>query len=371
MHTLLAVSAAAVAVLAMVVAGAAGMAINITSNEQYTSVMRAEEYVYPNGTLGPTPPLSLFVGLLHVSVVAYGATTATIQTTIWHQVAFATQVAINGPASPGQLPPAGQQLVPLLLLAQGAAAGSANCPMQGTWVVTLQFLTWMRNNLLFASVSAAGDVNGGTGNLRGAVYSGRDALVTFMSGTPGAAGTTTTGMGIFRAVPFSAPTIKTPLVYLNYWILSLYTEGQFQTVSGGLSNLTSSAVFAPIPAGQSTAVTAVVSTPGSGPVVPQSYAYTEYPIVGIGSTNMLLILEVAQQRIYFAELLHVAWWKDYQVFLTNGSSTNSAGPALEPPFSASLVLALTLILALTLTLSPAPHPLPHPSLLPLSRSLRM
>lgn len=313
-------------------APAAGMVIDIAAQEQYTAVMRAEEFVNADGSLGPQPPVSVFIGLLHVAVVSGGGPgdmTATIQTTVWHQVAFATLVAINGPAAPGKLPPAGQQAVPLLTLAAGGAATADKCPIQGTWTVSTQLLAWMRANLLFATIVSPAGVGAGSGNLRGAVYSGRDALVAFLGGTPGARGDASRGMGVFRAVPVASPPgwKGGALCYLNFWILSPFTEGQFASVSGG-ANFTSNAVFGLIPAGQSTAVTLAISDPTvQAPVVTLATAYTEDPIVGVGSTNMVLILNVAQQRIIFSQVLHVAYYTDYLAFNSNGTS---AGAALRP-----------------------------------------
>jgi len=94
--------------------------INVFVNEQYLAVARAEEYVQPDGSPNTAP--SVFIGLIHIAVTPLlGGSTFTLSTTLWHNVAAATIVYINGPAAPGALPPS---VVPLLTLVSGPAARS-------------------------------------------------------------------------------------------------------------------------------------------------------------------------------------------------------------------------------------------------------
>jgi hypothetical protein len=117
---------------------------------------------------------------------------------------------------------------------------------------------------------------------------------------------------------------------MYYWILSTYTSGQFGSVQGAV-NFTTNAVFAAIPANQSTAVTAVVTAPGlaptqCGPVVPYGVAIAGEPVlVGPGSTRMLLVLQGVQTQRFFSELFRVAVWSDVATMLQN--ATGGAGGA--------------------------------------------
>ena len=85
--------------LALLAGAAAGAVIDVLAKEQYVAVMRAEEYVQPDGSPNTAP--SLFIGLIHVAVTPNPDGSYGLGTTVWHDVAKATIIYISGPAQPG------------------------------------------------------------------------------------------------------------------------------------------------------------------------------------------------------------------------------------------------------------------------------
>lgn len=297
--------------------------INITSNEQYTCVLRSEEYVDYFGNVGQTP--SLFIGLIFISVISLDP--PTIQTVLWHQVSFAVNATINGPVDPNGGTNPASVLLPLITLAStNAAAGSANCPITGTWIVDDFFMDYLRSSRLLCQIESGTN----TGNLRGQIFSKytpasgratyrRDAFVAFLG--PMAEN----GMAVFRAHVLPPPAAPNSLVYLDYWILSKISSASavFQAIQAGNGYLPV-ALFEANPdpdADNSILVKRWISLPELGPVVPYSMAITGNPIFGPGSSNLILTVLDADLINTFTSFYRLAYYTDMDVFKSNTSST--------------------------------------------------
>jgi hypothetical protein len=315
--------------------GAMAAPVDVSQHEQYVAVMRAEEFVLPDNTVGQIP--STFIGLIHMALALQLDNTTRLVTTVWHQVDFATSVIVNGPAAAGHNPTPALQLLPQFVLASGAAAAASNCPIQGSFLIpSASVVLALRMGLLFAQIQTGT----ATGNLRGQFYPRRDALVAFIGNVPGAL-SPDRGMAVFRA--HRVPNVAS-FVYLDYWILSTYTGGNFSAITGG-ANFIPVAVFGQIPA-QSTAVTLLITPsfvpPGQqGPVLPLTEVFTGFPLVGVGSSELVLTLDVGGPQIVFSQFCRVAVYTDFNVFLFN--ATSGSGGAAVVPSLFLLALSLTVV----------------------------
>jgi hypothetical protein len=324
--------------------------VNVTSVEQYVAVMRLEEYVPQpanNGTLS-----SLFIGLIHISVTSFASPPANpnyvLETTVWHQVDFANNISINGPAAAGQLAPS----LPLLVLAAGPAVLPTNCPLQGSWTVDAAFMRFLRAGLMYVQIQSSQ----AAGDLRGNIYSRRDALVAFIGNTPGAFAADQ-GMAVIQAVQVTGGRASTSqtgspqrLVYLKYWILTRYTSGTFAFITGG-TNYTNAGIFAPIPAGQTTNVTLTITpyvvNPGDeAPVQFFNTIFNSFPFYGPGSSNIVLVLQGVQQFVVFSQFIAMAVWNDYEVLSSNG--TNPYTSETSPSHASTITILIPLMLSVIL-----------------------
>lgn len=286
-----------------------GANVNVTSNEQYACVMRSEEYVNYNGIVGELP--SLFIGLLHISVTSLSP--PTIETTLWHSVGFAVNATINGPVSPGQLPPPSALILPLITLTStNAATSSTNCPIKNTVIVDDVFLKYLRTSKLFGQIQSGSN----TGNLRCHIHKRRDAAVAFLG--DGAEN----GMGVFRAHMINP---ARQFVYLDYWILS-----KISSASAIFQGIMSGETYLPVAVFESNEgeggveentlpVKLWISTPGNGPVVPLTTAFTGFPMTGPGSSRLILTSFDSDIIERFTPFYRIAYYTDYQVFNTNSS----------------------------------------------------
>jgi hypothetical protein len=312
--------------------------MNVTANEQYVAVMRSDEYVLSSGLIGQFP--SIFIGLLHIAVLppdptAPPSTPYRISTTVWHDVGFATNISLMGYAKAGVNAPTN---LPLIVLAGTSATSNVSaCPIQGTYVITEQFLQNLRAGLVYAQIRTAQN----TGNLRGQIYSRRDAMFAAMGLAPGSLDPQY-GMSIFQIVVING---RSNYLLMNYWVVSLYRDGLVGATTGG-TNYTPAAVFGQIPPAQTTYATLLIANATStGPVVPYNLAITGYPLVGPGSTDLILTITTTSTFTVFSQLFRVAYYTDYLVLLNNGTGS----PAIHAqPMSwgamAMLTCAITMLI---------------------------
>lgn len=330
-------------IIALVIECAQGV-INVETDEQYVCVARSEEHVMMNGLL--SPETSLFIGLFHLSVTNGSSPSPTIETTVWHQIEFAANITINGPAAPGALPPPGMQILPLLTLANtNAMAGAINCPIRGTWMVDSVFMGHLRNSKLFCEVRSS--TLAGSGNIRGQIYSRRDALVAFLGDSA------ENGMGVFLAHMLTPET-----TYLDYWILSksVSATSVFQAirVSDGYLPV---AVFASNNVNNDTSlgVKRWISVPEvKGPVVLLTDVFTGFPFTGPGSSNLILTNLDSDTISRYTQFYRIAIYSDIDIMNTNGTGYSKTGRTFwQTGESAALYVVIVAVFALALALAAA------------------
>jgi hypothetical protein len=308
---------------------------NVFAKEQYVTVLRAEDYVQPNGRANDQP--SVYIGLLHIAVID---NTTQIQTTLWHNVANPAYFYLNGPAAAGSIP-SNHSALPLLMLASSHALDPANCPIQGTFTVSPRILLLLRTNMLYAEIDVVGSDS--VGNIRGQIYFRDDALVGFMPNVPGQF-SADNGMAVLRA--HEAGILNgVQYVYLDFWFLSVYTAGQFISIAGG-ADLSTQVLFGAIPSGQTTSVTLLIAQPMLGPVVPFSTAFTGSPLVGPGSSGMELALQQTQTLIIFSQFVRMSDLQDDAVFASNGTASTGAPSVVRA--EAYLLPMITIIVSLVM-----------------------
>jgi hypothetical protein len=286
--------------------------INVTSNEQYACVLRSEEYVDYRSNIGIEP--SLFIGLMHISVVSI--VPFIIETTLWHSVGFAVNSSINGPAKQGQLPPESSLILPLLTLSStNAATSSANSPIIGIWTVSESFIKNMRDGMLFCQIQTETS----SGNLRGHIFPRRDVLVAFLGDSA------ENGMGIFKANRIKGSTNN--LVYLDYWILSKISSNDtiFQGIQAGSTYLPVAVFISNEGQGgvveNTIPVKLWISTPENGPSIQENIVFTGYPLVGPGSSNLILSSIDFDIISRFTQFYRLADYRDILVFNSNVSNS--------------------------------------------------
>jgi hypothetical protein len=319
-----------------------GGVVNVDSDEQYVCVARLEEHVLFSGSVSSDS--SLFIALFHISV---STTTPTIQleTTVWHQIEFATNISINGPANPGILPPIGMQMLPLLTLAStNAASAASQCPIRGTWTVDPVFLGHLRASRLFCEVRSETIASGG--NIRGQIYSRRDALVAFLGDNA------ENGMGVFRV--HKIPNTEPELAYLNYWILSTISSptAVFQAIRASDGYLPV-AVFASNNVNNETSSLGVkrwISTEDvNGPTSLMSDVFSGYPFTGPGSSNLILTSLDADTISRFTQFYRISVYSDSAVLQSNSSMYIKTGKTFwETDESIALYISIVATTAIIL-----------------------
>lgn len=303
---------------------AKGQVANVYADEQYTTVMRAEDYVFNNGTVGAIP--SLFIGLFHMALEPGPGALYTMTTLVWHQVDFATQVEMRI----GAVGVANTDLLPSFVLATGAGATASNSPIFGTFLVDLTFVTNLRNSLVYVQVLAGQPA----GLLRGQLWSRRDALVAFPSLTPftGTQYTATAGMAVLYAQPSLH---QAGFVTLEYWILSRYAAPAVWNANDGYVNFSTAVIFGEIPIDQTTGVTLTITPTGAPLIIAQlGLVFTAKmdgnlggtgPITGPGSSRLVLVRQSSFIEEVFSEFIRVAYYKDAAF-----ANITGAGGGLRP-----------------------------------------
>lgn len=289
---------------------------DVLAHEQYVAVMHSEEYVLPNGTVGQYP--SLFIGLFYMAVrLQPDNITYSLQTVVWHQIGYATNITLDGPAPPGQNPVSS---LPLIVLALGYAAEPSNCPIVGSYFVDQAFMNSLRSGKLFVQIRTATF----TGNVRGQIYSRHDAAIAFLGNSPGSL-IPTMGMAVIQGVVIQG---RPNFAFMNYWIVSNYVEGVFMAIAGG-ANYTPLAVFGEIGAGNTYPPgSLVISEPGTGPVVTTKMLFTNSPLVGPGSTGLVLTIQVSQLITVFSQFCRVVRYNDFDIYNSNGTSSAAAAGSI-------------------------------------------
>lgn len=291
---------------------------NVNARIQFATVMRSEDYVYNNGTVGARP--SLFIGLFHMSVVEGPGPLYTMQTLVWHQVDFATQIEMRV-APRGQ---ANTELLPAYVIASGAGATPPSCPIFVTFLIDQTFYEALLAGNVYVQVLAAQP----SGLLRGQLYSRRDVLVAFPSTTPftGTQYTATAGMAIVYAQP-----AEPRFVTLTYWILSRFVAPMVWNANDGFVNFSTAVLFGPVPVTQTTGVTLTITPTGAVPIVaPLGLVFTSRmaeqpgatgPISGPGSSRMVLTRQGDFIEETFSDFIRLAYYKDWDITNTTASGS--------------------------------------------------
>lgn len=296
---------------------------NVNAEIQFATVMRSEDYVYDNGTVGARP--SLFIGLFHMSVVEGPGDLYTMQTLVWHQVDFATQIEMR--VAPARI--ANTEILPAFILASGSAALPSNCPIWATRLIDEIFYNELLSGNVYVQVLASQS----TGLLRGQLYSRRDVLVAFPSTGPftGTQYTATAGMAILYAQP-----AQPRYVSLTYWILSRFVAPMIWNANDGFVNFSTAVIFGTVPITQTTGVTLTITPTGTVPIVaPLGLVFTSAlaeqpratgPISGPGSSRLVLVRQGDFIEETFSDFIRLAYYKDWLIpnATSGGSSLSSA-----------------------------------------------
>lgn len=313
---------------------------NVYANEQYATVMRAEDYVFNNGTIGALP--SLFIGLFHMALVPGPGSMYTMTTLVWHQVDFATQIEMRvAPVGVANTEP-----IPAYILATGSGATASNSPIFGSFLVDAVFVANLRASLVYVQVLASQV----SGFLRGQLQSRHDVLVAFPSLTPftGTQYTATAGMALLYAQP--SPNQR-GYVTLEYWILSRYVAPAIWNANDGYVNFSTAVIFGSIPVTQTTGVTLTI-TPNGVPLIiaPLNLVFTSRmennvggtgPITGPGSSRLVLVKQTSFLEETYSEFIRLAYYDDFAFVNTTG-----AGIGIRPTMSGLLVFVVSIILLL-------------------------
>lgn len=282
--------------------------VDVWADEQYATVLCSSNYVYNNGTVGASP--SLFIGLFHLSIREGPGLLYTMQTVVWHQVDFATQIEMR-------VAPAGfanTELLPAYILATGPAAPASNSPIFGSFTIDEVFLNYLRTSLVYVQILA----DQPAGLLRGQLESRRDVLVAFPSLGPftGTQYDATAGM----ALVYFQPAPQRRFVTLTHWILSRYAAPSIWNANDGFSNFTTAVIFGAIPVTQTTGVTLTITPDGVVPVVcEEPLVYTSPtnalpgqtgPITGPGSSKLVLVRQGNFIEEVFSDFIRLAYYED-------------------------------------------------------------
>lgn len=296
---------------------------DVSAQIQFATVMRSEDYVYNNGTIGAFP--SLFIGLFHMSVQPGPGAGYTMKTLVWHQVDFATQIEMRVAA----IGIANTELLPAFVIASGPLAVPSECPIFRTFVIDDFFYKSLLAGDVYVQILA----DQPAGLLRGQLYSRRDVLVAFPSLTPftGTQYTATAGMAIVYAEP-----AQPGFVTVTHWILSRFAAPMVWNANNGFSNFTTAIIFGPVPVTQTTGVTLTITPTGAVPIVaPLGLVFTARmagqpgatgPISGPGSSNMVLTRQGNFIEETFSDFIRLAYYEDWLF----PNSTTSAGAILTP-----------------------------------------
>lgn len=192
--------------------------INVTSDEQYITLLRTEDYIDPSTQHHVSQP-SVFIGIVHISVVS----PTQIQVTGMHQVAIATKISLEGPVTGAG---SASILPPIHVFATGLAA--SNGFFQETLTLTPVVFGFLRANQLYVQITSGGATSG---QIRGNIQTRHDIVVNFMSNS--------TGNTIYKADDGILAMSHTPLANqpgrdeISYWMVTpLTTAGTFILANG-------------------------------------------------------------------------------------------------------------------------------------------
>lgn len=150
----------------------------ITTNVpmQFATLLVSSEYV-------PAQTISPFFGLAHVAVIQTNVS-VTVEVTIWHQIEFATLIALKY-----------ENIVANITysrtIASGAAAGSSNCPIQVSFAGTTTLVNLLATGGFHLDISSDGVAGG---QIRGQLIQRPDLYVSFLSNY-----TYPDNLGLFKA----------------------------------------------------------------------------------------------------------------------------------------------------------------------------
>jgi hypothetical protein len=261
--------------------------VNVDAPERYASLLLTETYITPTGQHVTDP--SLFVGIFYTAVVPNPLLLGgyELEITGVHQIAFATLVALKGPAAYGKVSPNSTLNAPIYVIATGAAAASTNSPFQATVPLTSAVLGYLREGLLYYEVTSGGRTSG---QIRGQITPETDLLVNFISSEVFGY-KADEGMALIQLVDVKSQ----PASYaLRYWIVSTIPTGTWVAFSTALLQLTT---FGPV-LPSSIYLNAVVTPFSPLVTVPRADTVVCTPNATY-STNLLLGLLVPFETAYF------------------------------------------------------------------------
>lgn len=205
-------------VLLVVCSAHASALINVTSTEQYVTLMRTEDYINPSTQHHVSDP-SVFIGIVHISVVS----DTQIQVTGMHQVAIATKISLEGPVSGAG---SASTLPSIHVFATGP--GASNGFFQATITLTPIVFGFLRTGQLYVEITSGGATSG---RIRGNIQDRHDLLINFMSNNTGnTAFKADDGMLVLSYTPLSNQPGRDEV---SYWMVTpLTTAGTFILANG-------------------------------------------------------------------------------------------------------------------------------------------
>jgi hypothetical protein len=202
--------------------------IDFSVPEQYATVLAWDQF--EPTLITPSP----FFGILFLTVTKrttnanISRNTFYVNSLLWHNVDYATDVAVYGPD------PRGAFNASLRLFSLFPSLGdptSNGCPIYHTSIVDDEVVRLLRKGQLFAEITAGG-ADGG--QLRGQIET-RDDIYVISLLDPDTINQTSTGMGLIRTFELFNSILPTHPVGIDYYFL---TSTRFTQTFVGVSNVT-------------------------------------------------------------------------------------------------------------------------------------
>lgn len=288
----------------------------ITTNApmQFAVLMVSSEYV-------PAQTISPFFGLAHVAVIQTN-TSVTVEVTIWHQIEFATLIALKY-----------ENVVTNITfsrtIASGSAASSSNCPIQTSFAGTTTLVNLLKTGGFHLDISSDGVAGG---QIRGQLIQRPDLYISFISNYtyPDNAGLykADAGMALINIYALTGqPTTPDGFVGFNVHVLSRgIPDGMIFEATTIDSNVT--AAFIGVNTIGSIPVTGVIDTTDNSML--RKDVIRTPALTGIGSSNIRFTItdgNITDYRAAFIRMPRDGPFSPEQLGLGGGGP-----PVVEKPY---------------------------------------
>ena len=169
--------------------------LNTSLIEQYACILASNQFVPAQS------PESPFMGIFYMTVQQIAASQFLFNTFLYHNVDYATDAQICGPAPRGKVN-GSTCFIPLYQAPQ--TANSRNCPLYSSMVVYQDVVDALRQGLLFAEVTSGQP----SGQLRGQIETRNDIFFAPIQGKTNT--TTIVGAGLIRLFDIYGNTFSNP-----------------------------------------------------------------------------------------------------------------------------------------------------------------